>query len=266
MLCVVFGNCENKGVETTKYECSQESMPKYDYRATIKGEMTPQIDSVLRIEKRRDVFKPCRKHIYKARFFSKANKLISDELISIMATGKRWEYQPEKQDEIEIVYNFDKDRVDTINSFQLNKNRITDFWRSNEITGIIENVENIWMHPIRSNQYNFTQVAPFPQIEFPLKVGKKWTDKNISMKEGFGDWSNMRVKSEFEVLSKESIEIQYGIIENCWKINSISNFDLGRSSLTYWFHEKLGFVKLNYINYGNQKLNIELTKIEEKSR
>ena len=32
----------------------------------------------------------------------------------------------------------------------------------------------------------------------------------------------------------------------------------------YWFSEELGFVKMNYKNYGNQTLQIELIQIIEK--
>lgn len=243
--------------------CAPEPMPKYEYRASIIGEMTPQLDSVLRIEKRRDVFKPCRIYAFDAAFYSATNELISQERILLMATGKRWEHNPEKQDEILVKYEFDKEYIDSINLYQLNKSAVYNKWSRTVSTGIRENVEEIWMHPFRSNQYNFTEVAPFPQIKFPLSVGKKWTDNDIKLQEGWGDWSHMKVRSTFEVLSKETIQTNYGELENCWKVKAVSNFDLGRSEVTYWFHEKYGFVKLNYVNYGGQKLHIELAEIKD---
>jgi len=241
-------------------------MPKYDYRATVQGEMTPEIDSILRIEKKRDVFKPCRTIKYKAKFYNENNELISNEIIEVTPTGKRWEYQPEKQDEIIFKYNFNPDSVEYVNSYQLNKSRLERKWQNQEITGIIENVEKIWTHPFRSNQYNFTQVAPFPQIELPIEVGKKWSDNKISLREGFGDWSNMKVKSEFEVTEKNEVQTEYGKFKNSWKIRATSTFPLGQSELVYWYHENFGFVKLEYINYGNQRLDIEIIAVRKNGR
>ena len=256
-------SCGNPEKDILQNSCGEEPMPKYDYRATIQGEMTPRIDSILRIEKKRDVFKPCRTLEYRAKFYSQENELLTNEIIAVSSTGKRWEYQTEKQDEIEINYSFNRDSINHINSYQLNKGWISPNWRNQEITGVIENVEKIWTHPFRSNQYSFTQVAPFPQIELPLRIGKKWTDNNISLKEGFGDWANMKVKSEFEIIETADIQTEYGEFKNSWKIKAVATFPLGKSELIYWFNEEFGFVKLDYTNYGNQRLKIEVAAIKD---
>lgn len=262
-LGLMLSNCTTTSHRTNNFKCEEEPMPEYDYRATAVGEMTPQLDSLLRIEKKREIFKPCRIYVFDAEFYSSSAELISKEKISLMATGKRWEHQPEKQDEVQIRYHFDEESIERVNSHQLNKKLVTDQWRQDITTGIIENVEKIWMHPFRANQYNFTEVAPFPQVEFPLNIGKTWTDNHIHLREGWGDWSTMKVKSSFEVLALETVRTEYGEMANCWKISGISNFPLGHSKITYWFHEKFGFVKLHYDNYGGQKLKIELSEIEE---
>lgn len=261
---LLLASCGDTNPNSNKSDCVPELMPDYDYRGTVsEGEMTPEVESYLRIEKRRDVFKPCRTHRFDTEFLSKDGHLISKEEISFTPTGKRWEPQPEKQDEISIEYNYQKGSIDSIKSFQLNRGRLSDHWQRKVTTGIIENVEEIWMHPFRSNQYNFTQVAPFPQVQLPIKIGKTWTDNNIILNETFGDWSNMKIRSRFEVLSKETIETKYGTIEDCYKIESTATFKLGESTLLYWFHPELGFIKMNYTNYGDQKLNIELIEIKD---
>ncbi|MEQ9581162.1 MAG: hypothetical protein RIM68_03245, partial [Arenibacter sp.] len=118
----LLGSCTNKkGID---FSCAPEPMPKYDYRASISGEMTPQMDSVLRIEKRREIFLPCRIYVFDAAFYSASNELISQERILLMATGKRWEHHPEKQDEILVKYEFDKEFIDSINLYQLNKSAV----------------------------------------------------------------------------------------------------------------------------------------------
>jgi hypothetical protein len=256
-------SCGNKNNDLQQNPCGEEPMPKYDYRATVQGEMTPQMDSILRIEKRRDVFKPCRTIHYRAKFYSEDQELLSNETITVKSTGKRWEHQTEKQDEVIITYDYNRDSIEYVNSYQLNKAWINPNWQHQEITGVIENVEKIWTHPFRSNQYNFTQVAPFPQMELPLRIGKKWTDNNISLRDGFGDWANMKVKSEFEIIEQSNIKTEYGEFENSWKVKAVSTFPLGESELIYWFNEQYGFVKLDYTNYGKQRLNIEVTNIND---
>ena len=263
IICIVLLSCGNRKEDVYLSSCGEEQMPKYDYRATVQGEMTPKLDSMLRIEKRRDVFKPCRTVVYSAKLYSKNQELLTNEIITIRSTGKRWEHQIEKQDEIIIKYDFNNDSIGIVNSYQLNKTRINPNWLSLETTGVIENVERIWTHPFRSNQYNFTQVAPFPQIELPLRIGKKWTDNSISLGESFGDWANMKVNSEFEIIEKSDIQTKYGEFKNSWKIKAVSKFPLGESELVYWFNEKYGFVKLNYTNYGAQILTIEVIDIKE---
>ena len=131
------------------------------------------------------------------------------------------------------------------------------------ITGVIENVEVVWMHPFRLNQYNFTEVAPFPEVKFPLKIGKAWTG-NLNIQQGWGDWENTHGYFQYQITLKEDITTLFGKIENCWKIESKSKYEFGQSKLVYWFSEKFGFVKMDYINYGNQTLEIELEEVNEK--
>ena len=263
IISLVILSCEKPKNKTELFTCGVEPMPKYDYRATIEGEMTPEIDSILRIEKKRNVFEPCRIFEYRAKFYTEDGQLLSNEIIKVLSPGKRWEYQTEKQDKIVIKYNFNPDSINYINSFQLNKTRINPNWNDYVFTGIIENVEKIWTHPFRSNQYNFTQVAPFPQVELPLKIGNTWNDNKISLRNGFGDWDGMKVKSKFEVIELADIKTEYGVLKNSWKIKAKSTFPLGESELIYWFNEKYGFVKLDYTNYGNQKLLIEMINVNK---
>ena len=56
---------------------------------------------------------------------------------------------------------------------------------------------------------------------------------------------------------------EYGEFENSWKVKAVSTFPLDKSELIYWFNNTYGFVKLDYINYGEQKLNIEIVNIND---
>lgn len=248
--------------------CDPDSMPKYDGQnvSLLDENKNPYKDTLIDlIEKRRDVFQPCRQMIYRAIWKSKSGELITNSRIKMMATGERWDVQPETQDEVYIQVEFSKRDQERTKKYQLNKGVLDRRWMKEGIEGIIENVDEIWMHPFRFNQYNFTEVAPFPEVNLPLRVGKTWTGQ-LRIMDGWGDWSNTSGNFKYEVLGLETLETKYGSIENCWHITSISNYSFGSSTLEYWFHESLGFVKKEYKNYGDQTLSIELEEIKEPNR
>ncbi len=116
------------------------------------------------------------------------------------------------------------------------------------------------MHPFRSNQFNFTEISPFPEIKYPLEIGKKLTDE-LRITDGWGDWSHTSGHSEYQVVSIETVNTNYGSIDDCWHIKSKSRFPFGESILDFWFNDSLGFVKKEYVNYGEQTLSIELEKV-----
>lgn len=259
--CSQFNNSE-----FTTIECASEAMPEFDRNEVrfLDDDGTPQKDvTILKIEKRRTVFKPCREMIYRAKFKSAKNELISNSRIKLMATGKRWKFQPENQDEITIQYEFTNDDFENNQKYQLNKSLKQYFWTKEGIEGVIENVEEVWMHPFRNNQFNFTEVTPFPSVKFPLEIGKNWTG-NFNIQEGWGDWENTSGNFEYRVTAKEEINTAYGQIKNCWKIESKSEYEFGQSKFDYWFSESLGFVKMEYLNYGSQILEIELEEVNDK--
>lgn len=250
----------------TALDCSPENMPVFDsIKMTIFDENQNLVnDSIIElIEKRRTVFKPCREIIYQANFKSENGKLISKTRIKLMATGKRWNAQPELQDEIVIQYEYTSKDFKRCREYQLNKKLLDHGWSVETITGVRENVKEVWMHPFRENQFNFTEVAPFPKILFPLDIGRSWEDTIRIPSGNWGDWENSEIISHYEVTNKETIKTRYGQIDDCWKIESRSDFRLGKSEFYFWFHEELGFIRMEYKNYENQTLLIELEEVNE---
>jgi len=253
-------------VEFSDLICSPDPMPKYDgHKVSILDDnKNPIRDTIIsQTEKRRDVFKPCREMIYRAIWSSKSGEVITNSRIKMMATGTRWDMQPEKQDEIVIQIEYSEYDIAQTEKYQLNKQILNRRWMDKGIEGVIENVDKIWMHPFRFNQFNFTEVAPFPEVELPLEVGKKWTG-SLRIMEGWGDWENTSGHSKYEVISNEDINTKLGHIPNCWRIQSSSRYEFGNSEFKYWFNENLGFVKQEYKNYGGQTLSIELEEVNEK--
>ena len=118
----------------------------------------------------------------------------------------------------------------------------------------------IFNHPFRDNQYYFTEITPFPNIDFPLFIDKSWS-ATLNIGSGWGIWDNVSLKTSYQVTDQESIFINDMKYIDCWKIVSSASFDLGVSYLTMWFHEESGFVKLNYVTYAGQVLQLELDKV-----
>jgi hypothetical protein len=125
-------------------------------------------------------------------------------------------------------------------------------------------VERVWMHPIRVNQYKFTEVAPFPEVFFPLQKGKKWDGGETSIFEGWDEWSGQTVKSKYKISGKATYLLKKGSEISCWVIKSVAKCSSGKSKLLALFNEEYGFVKMEYQNYENEKLVFELIDVEEK--
>lgn len=132
----------------------------------------------------------------------------------------------------------------------------------NESTGLIENPKNVWMHPPRKKLFRILELNPFPFIQAPYKVGKKWS---WSLKIG-SFWGDKRWKTweksitneyEYEITAIKKIDSKIGLLK-CYEIKSIANSELGQTMLTAYFNMKHGFVKLDYINIDSTQIVFEL--------
>ena len=112
-----------------------------------------------RIPKVRKIFKAGRIYHYRAIYLASNNDTLSNSLVNMKTTGERWEWQPEKQDL--IYYEFPDYKADSIKLCNHYINKEFQFWAGKTGEGVIENIDQVWMHPIRINQYKFTEVAPF---------------------------------------------------------------------------------------------------------
>ncbi len=213
-----------------------------------------------RIPKVRTIFKKGKTYRYKAIYLASNKDTLSNGFVYMKTTGKRWEWQPEKQDL--IYYEFPDYKADSIKLRNHKINKELQLWEEKTGEGVIENVEQVWMHPIRNNQYKFTEVAPFPKVSFPIKKGKKW-DGSLNINDGWGEWNGETIKYKYKV-SGQTTYLLGDLKIDCWIIKSVSTCSLGNSKLTMLFNKEYGFVKMEYRNYENETLVFELINIEEK--
>lgn len=137
---------------------------------------------------------------------------------------------------------------------------------TNEMTGIIENSKNVWMHPPRTDFFKILEINPFPYIKAPFKIGNEWT-----WKLKFGDhwkdkrWLLWQGENEniysYKITNKVKLKTKLGILD-CFIVVGEAKSSLGKTNLKSYFNEKFGFVKLDYTNIDGTKTIIELISTE----
>jgi hypothetical protein len=244
--------------------CIEGECTQYDYeKVTMTNSETGKVvkDTLIdRTQKTCNIFKPCRAYIFRAIYKSSDDVLISSNLIRLFVTGRRWRHQPEKQDEVLMQFQFEKSDIENSNKHIVNKRFSPLRFTKLDTTGVIENVKEVWMHPFRSNQYNFTEVAPFPSVKLPLHEGKTWTS-SLHIGNGWGDWQGTVISNAYEVMGKKELELPFKGSLTCWKVKASSTADFGTSTLEFYFNSVYGFVRMEYKNYLGQSLVFDLVEV-----
>ena len=242
----------------TWFSCSpNSSIPNYDFPDVVcPNEALDQTSS-----KQRNVFRPCRKLVYRARYYAADDELITDNLIELMALGQDWEYQPDQQDVVSFQFHFSPEDEIRARSYLPNKALANNAWTISTTEGVIEDGQQVWMHPFRHNQYKFNEVNAFPEIQLPPTVGDTWSS-GLGIGQGWGDWEDTKGNSNYITAGQEDITLPYGPV-TAWRVNTSTAYDFGSSTASFWYNEDLGFVKFLYQNYVDQILLIELIEVDE---
>lgn len=129
-------------------------------------------------------------------------------------------------------------------------------------TGLVENEENVWMHPPRNNFFRILQLNPYPFIKKPYTIGNKWASKlsmdNSRSNKNWKEWDGIiENKCKYEIIDKVNLNTNLGKLV-CYKIKSTAKSRIGETSLMAYFNEKYGFVKLDYTNINNTKIILEI--------
>ncbi|MDR0602894.1 MAG: hypothetical protein LBG80_01155 [Bacteroidales bacterium] len=142
-------------------------------------------------------------------------------------------------------------------------------YQNSELTGLVENKKNIWMHPTRVGLFRILELCPFPFVQYPCKKGQKWKWK-LQIGER---WRNVRWitwkgtitnKYQYKVVDDDAIiSTNFGELK-CKIIKSIAKSRIGTTELTAYFNEIYGFVRLEYVNINKSKIIMQLIKFEKK--
>ncbi len=258
LLAISLHSCKNNLEEQTK-----------NYQLVVEdGIFVEKFDSIITDDNKYNenniVFKVGTEFKYAYQYISPENETYLFKL-----TNSDWEFvKPTESDSLTVKH---------ITIKALNRNpmgqRMPDYNQTNlsykldkkasfSMSGVIENENNIWMHPPRQNLFRILELNPFPYIKAPYEVGTQW---NWQLKIG-SNWGDERWKTwegvienlyDYKITAKEKLQTKLGILD-CFKIESTATSEIGETSLTSYFHEKYGFVKLNYINIDGSKTILEL--------
>ncbi|GAB2699711.1 hypothetical protein GCM10027037_25440 [Mucilaginibacter koreensis] len=135
-----------------------------------------------------------------------------------------------------------------------------------ELTGVVENKVNVWLHPFRFHALEILQLSPFPYIKLPYKpgqtydwkldVGEKWPEFQAF------DWKGkLTLNCRYVVQGKEMLNLPVGNIE-ATKVEAIATTASGRSTLTSYFNEQFGFIKLVYHNLDGSSITMMLKEVK----
>lgn len=158
------------------------------------------------------IFNSNRTYHYRAVFVNSVGDTLSQERITLKPSGQPWAYQKKTQTAFDIQYQYTaKDSLTFLTytnpKSKEKENPIAYEWEKSETTGAIENKQNVWMHPFRNNQYNYSEIAPYPHIKLDaLQAGKEWKSALLIMM----GWGAFKGKTENQYKVEKQEIRQYG--------------------------------------------------------
>ncbi|TWR25799.1 hypothetical protein FPZ43_16070 [Mucilaginibacter pallidiroseus] len=135
-----------------------------------------------------------------------------------------------------------------------------------ELTGVIENKANVWLHPFRFHALEILQLSPFPYIKLPVRVGSTYL-WNLDIGEKWPefrafDWKGkLTLNCKYVVKGTEKLALPIRTIQ-ATKVEGIAETASGQSSLISYYNKQFGFVKLVYKNLDGSTITMTLKKVD----
>ncbi|MEM9324817.1 MAG: hypothetical protein AAGA85_04140 [Bacteroidota bacterium] len=207
------------------------------------------------------IYTSCTKFVYEVKFWDHDYDLISESRAQLFITGLvNTAMNGQRQVEGIYQYEYFESDINRVAPFNINKTMEDTSWVDRATQALMETPADVWITPFRHNQFKFTQVSPYPSVNLPLELGKQWTS-NLVMYDGWGDWDNQQLISNYQVIGQEALDLPFETLAGTWHVKATVSTNLGVNELDFWFHESYGFVKMIYRNYGGQLLQFELTEV-----
>jgi hypothetical protein len=211
------------------------------------------------------IFRAGRTYEYRAIFINPAGDTLTRGGVTLEALGTPWAAQPKTQTAIRRHYHYTAQDSITFLTYPDPRTKRPDkpkgyIWARTDVTGIIENKQQVWIHPFRDNQYVHTEIAPFPKVLLDsLQLGGHWRNRLLIIM-GHGKFKGT-TNSTYQVAGQEIR--QYGALSlpGCWLIKSVATHDkLGDSYLDFYFHPEYGFTEMHYRFFDGTRISFVLTQ------
>ncbi len=136
---------------------------------------------------------------------------------------------------------------------------------NNVSSGTLSNNDKLLIHPPREGKYIILQICPYPYLEFPLYVGKKW-DWDLTVGSQWSPSSSIKwndnelFSSKYEATDTLLIKTPMGRI-SCYHIHATNTSKFGISSADFYYSYKYGIIKLFYLPLDKTKIEFNLLSI-----
>lgn len=220
------------------------------------------------------IFNKSKEYHYEALLILPNGDTLTKEKLILAPTGEQWAFQ-KSQAEYNVFYNTSENAINSVNPVNKRQKKAEKFcrkakrkkqeckgiWTPKSTSGGIENNKSVWLHAFRGNQYVYTEVAPFPEVQFEqLKIGGEWT----SSLQILAGWDNFKgvVNSTYQVIGQVDYSNNNIQLRNCWEIHAIGKHSsLGESKHDFLFNRTNGFVQMNYEFYDGTKISFSMVKV-----
>ena len=192
---------------------------------------------------------------------------LANTTIHLVPDGTGWGH-PAASDQSQILCHYNFSKQDSIDHISEVKEVVTEeFWLKVDTTGIIENEEELWMHPFRYNQFFKTEIAPFPLVKFPIS-NKSMIDSRskIVIMKNWGTYSPTITETNYFYVGAEEKNYEFSGDIECHKFMAYGhNSRHGISHLEYYYHEQYGFTEMNYLTYDNEVIQFKIEQLIEEN-
>ena len=260
--CVLFiFSCKSNDLDRLRV-CSDnfhyDSEKVYGYIVDDNGKRDSIIIDEIKLSN--TIYKSCRSFMYEVNF--QHEDILMVDTVELLITGNEFKSSDLQREILYISHDFyeNKKKIETtLSSYGVNK---SNFLRQFDKTGLKEREDEIWLHPMRHNQYCINETAPFPMIKYPLRIGNYWS-ASIKTFEPWEVWKDLNIHSEYKIT--DTIYFDYSVTEKikCWKIDAYSEYDETINHVVLYFNENKGFVKIDQKFQNGIKMNIILLSVND---
>ena len=226
------------------------------------------------------IFKKGKVYYYESVYIKPNGDTLAVEQHTWRPRGRPWLLQPILQ--TSVIFNYYPDSVKTMNfpaiSTQKRRREIAEKhakesgneWKGNWIqksdVGGVENKDELWIHPIRNDHFVYTEIAPFPCVDFTKLAKDSVWYSGLWIGPGYKEFSGGKT-SKYKVIGQKNYSYKNMTLDSCWQINSVSNhLKVGKNYHDYLYHPEHGFIEMKYKFYNGTRIEFYMVKVTDKNK